>query len=66
MTRPAHRPPLPPGERRDARVVVQVKPDMAEEWQKAAEARGVTRSALIRDAVEAYLNTGLAGREGRG
>lgn len=55
MSRPAHRPALPPGEKRDVRVVVQVRPATAERWRDAASRRGCALSAFVREAVEASI-----------
>lgn len=55
VKRPAHRPPLPPGERRDVRVAVPVRPATKAAWEAAAAQRGLSLAALIRNAVTAYL-----------
>lgn len=54
------RPPFPPGERRDVRVAVPVRPATKAAWDAAAAERGVSTAAMIRDAVEAYISAASA------
>lgn len=58
MKRPAHRPPLEPGQRRDVRIVVQVRSATAERWREAAGARHGSLAAFIREAVDASIERG--------
>lgn len=57
---PPHRPPLPPGERRDVTVQIRAKASTVAEWDAAAASSEMTRSEWIRRVLAEAMQKGGA------